>query len=50
MFTMDSTEGYTQNQLDALNAELEIRLAGIEPHSDEWYRIEQEFANEVAAR
>lgn len=49
-FRDDNTEGYTQAQLDTFNAELITRLEGIEPHSDEWYRVAKQFADEVAGR
>lgn len=44
----DNTEGYTQAQLDALNAELTGRLDGIEPGSDEWHETVGRHADEVA--
>ena len=50
MFTADNTTGYTGEQLDALNDELKLRLAGVEPNSDEWHQIEQAFSDEVARR
>ena len=46
----DNTEGYTQAQLDALNAELDGRLDGIEPGSDEWHETVSQHADEVARR
>lgn len=46
----DNTEGYTQAELDALNAELNARLVGIEPGSDEWHETVQRHADEVARR
>lgn len=51
-FTPDNTEGYTQAQLDALNAELaeRLRAAGAEPGSDEALEIEKAFHDEVAGR
>ena len=50
MFTSNNTEGYTQGQLDALNAELALRLAGIERGSNEWHQIAKLFADEMASR
>lgn len=40
MFTADNTTGYTTDQLDALNSALKLKLAGVEPNSDEWHQIE----------
>lgn len=52
MFTMDNTTGYTQAELDALNAEFAARLVaeGIEPGTDEAQAMEKAFADEVARR
>ena len=41
MFTADNTTGYTTDQLDALNYALKLKLAGVEPNSDEWHQIEK---------
>lgn len=50
MFTIENTEGYTQTELDQLNAELAERLEGVEPHTDKWYQAEKAFSDEVARR
>jgi hypothetical protein len=50
MFTTENTEGYTQPQLDALNAELAERLAGVEAWSEESIEIVKAFTDEVASR
>ena len=50
MFTSDNTDGYTANQLAALNAELTAKLDGVEPNSDEANAIEKAFSDEVASR
>ena len=50
MFTPENTDGYTAEQLAALNAELAERLAGVEPGSDLYYQIEHAFADEVGHR
>jgi hypothetical protein len=50
LWTMDNTTGYTQAELNAFNTELAERLTGIEPHTDEWYRIISRFTDEVAGR
>lgn len=50
MLTNDNTEGYTAEQLAALNVELAERLAGVEPSTDEYYQIEKAFLDEVAGR
>jgi hypothetical protein len=50
-FNTDNTEGYTAAELDALNAELAVRLAEID--QDDTYALiaaEQAFADEVAGR
>lgn len=48
-FTMDNTEGYTQEELDALNAELDERLEGVDDPLDQ-VEIEKRFADEVSRR
>ena len=50
MFTQQNTEGYTDQELHALNAELEKKLAGLEPGTDEYYDAEKAFNDEVARR
>ncbi len=51
MFTMDNTTGYTQQELDALNAELAQRLAAIDPDDVEARQdAEKAFADEVSGR
>lgn len=48
MFTMENTEGFTQAQLDFLNAELAERLAEIDPDdTDARQRAEKAFSDEV---
>jgi hypothetical protein len=49
---MDNTEGYTQEQLDALNAEWQERAKseGLEPGTDEYKEMEKAFSDEVARR
>lgn len=49
-FTQQNTDGYTDQQLSELNAELAERLSGLEPDSDEYQQAEKNFADEVAAR
>jgi hypothetical protein len=46
-FRSDTTHGYSQEQLDSLNCELFRRLEGLEPESDEWYRVAEEFSESV---
>ena len=41
MFTADNTTGYTTDQLDALNSALKLKLAGMDPNSDEWQKIKK---------
>jgi hypothetical protein len=50
MDTQDNTTGYTQEELDALNAELEGLLQGLEPYSDAWYAATKRHGDEVARR
>ncbi len=52
MFTLDNTEGYTQAQCDALNAEFDARLraSGVDPDSDLARDMEKSFSDEVAGR
>jgi hypothetical protein len=49
--TIDNTTGYTQAELDALNAELAERLAEIDPDdTDARAEAEKAFADEVSRR
>lgn len=49
MFTMQNTDGYTQRELDALNAELAERMANVEWwDTDRRNEIEKAFSDEVA--
>ena len=52
MFTIYNTEGYTQEQLDALNAEWEARAAdlGLEQGTEEYDFQEKNFSDEVSRR
>jgi len=52
LFREDNTEGYTQEQMDALNAEWDKRAEekGLEPGSSEYEREAKWFCDEVAHR
>lgn len=52
MFTPDNTDGYTQAELDAFNAEFaaSLEFAGVEPGSDEAGEMEKAFADQIASR
>jgi hypothetical protein len=50
MFTQQNTDGYTDQELEALNAELNDRLSGLEPGSDEYQQTEKSFHDEVSKR
>lgn len=50
MYTNENTQGYTQEELDQLNAELAARLEGVEPGTDAWHEIVKRHADEVARR
>lgn len=51
VFTTDNTTGYTQAELDALNAELAQRLSEIDPDDVEArWDAEKAFADEVSHR
>jgi len=50
MFTQQNTEGYTDQEINALNAELSERLEGLELESDEYKQAEKAFHDEVAKR
>jgi hypothetical protein len=50
MFTQQNTDGYTDQELDALNAELVERLADLDPGSDDYQQAEKEFHDEVSRR
>ena len=41
MFTLENTNGYTQAQLDKMNAELKEALKGVEPDSDNYKQMEK---------
>lgn len=49
-YTMDNTDGFPQEQLDAWNAELDALLTGLEPHTDQWYAVIKRHADDVARR
>lgn len=50
-WTTDNTEGYSQEELDALNAELARRLAVIDPNdTDAINEATKAFADEAARR
>ncbi len=49
-FTMDNTQGYSQDDLDALNVEVSALLADIEPYTEAWYETAKRFADTVANR
>jgi hypothetical protein len=50
-FTPDNTDGYTQEELDALNAEIDDVLSEIEEDDlDARYAAEKAFADEVSRR
>ena len=48
-FRYDNTDGYSQEQLDQFNIELDRRLQGVES-LDEYQFICKSFADEVARR
>ena len=50
MFTADNTAGYAHTELAQLNAELLVRLTGVERNSDLWHQIVKAFADEIASR
>lgn len=50
LFTKDNTEGYTQEQLDALNAEWAERSKELTPNTDEYHEAAKRFSDEVAGR
>ena len=49
-FTHENTSGYTDHELDMLNAEWELTVfvEGLEIESDEYYQREKQFADEVS--
>lgn len=50
-FTAQNTEGYTAEQIAALNAELAERLSQIDPDDAEaMYAAEKAFSDEIAQR
>ena len=52
MFTAENTLGYTDNELDALNAEWEriVESESLVMESDDYYQRQKQFADEVAKR
>jgi hypothetical protein len=49
-FDKYNTDGYTQEQLDALNAERDERLAGIDCDSEEYEFADKAFSDEISHR
>lgn len=49
-YRMDNTEGFSQAELDALNAELDALLTAAEPQTDAWYEIIKRHGGDVARR
>lgn len=49
-YSDENTAGYTQEELDLLNAELAQRLQGTEPHTPKWWEIIKQHNDEVARR
>lgn len=51
-FTTENTEGYTQTQLDNINAEWEtiVTELGLEDYTEEYYYEFQKFSDELARR
>ena len=51
-FTQENTTGYTDQELDALNAEWQqiVEAEGLEPDTDEYHAREKQFQDEVAHR
>jgi hypothetical protein len=45
MFTDDNTEGFSKEELEKMNAELEEELAGLEPYTPE-YNEREKYASE----
>lgn len=52
MFTLDNTEGYTQQEIDALNAEWTALAEekSLTEGTEEYWQEEKRFADEVASR
>ena len=52
LFTIENTEGYTQAELDALNAEWQHRVdtCGWDKDSAEYQQQQKWFSDEVAGR
>lgn len=46
-FTEESHDRYTPKGIDALNAELDLRLNGLEVGSDDWHAAAKAFHDEV---
>lgn len=51
-FTQESTRGYSDDELDALNTEWDeiVRAEGLQPETDEYYAREKEFCDQVSRR
>lgn len=49
-FSQFNTEGYSDRELEYINAELAERLAGLEPESDEYQQTAKAFCDEVSRR
>jgi hypothetical protein len=50
--TEENTQGYTESELQALNAEWDaiVAVEGLEPETDEYYQREKQFHDEVSRR
>jgi hypothetical protein len=52
MWTTENTQGYTETELDAINAEWEVIVEreGLEEGTDEYYQRQKLFSDDVASR
>ena len=50
VFNSDNTEGYTDVELEALNAEFEELAQDMEEGTEDWYELANEFSDEVGRR
>ena len=43
----DNTDGYSDNELHAINIELDARLSGIDTYSDDYYAACSDFSDQL---
>jgi hypothetical protein len=50
LFRLDTTFGYTNTELDLLNAEFETFVSSIDQDTEEYFQAGKQFSNEISRR